>query len=315
MIFGFYEVFQANMIIYGIILGLVAAFTQSLSYIFARKFSSGCTNSNVRLLIASHIIMAIVGAIALPFFWPAIEWEWNWIRPVILCAVYYLVGQGLMFVSLKSAEASKISPLLSIKVVMLAFLTWWLIGTPLNYLQWTGVGLCLIGAFVLNFGGGGISRRAIISVLGACLFYSLSDMNITIMVKTLEGHLSRWDAIFFGVCMTYILCGLICGPFMLVVKESKLSDLKGPAFGFAVTWMIAMVFLFATFSIVGTVYGNILQSMRGIISIRIGVVIARMGHHHIEAHMPRKIFIRRLIAGLIMTAAIVAFGYGDLSSH
>lgn len=303
------------MVIYGIILGLLAACSQALSYVFARKFSSGCTNSHVRLLIASHIVMATVGAIALPFFWPAgIAWEWSWIKPLILCAVYYLVGQGLMFVALKSAEASKISPLLAIKVIMLAFLTWWMMGTPLNHLQWLGVVLCLAGAFVLNSGGGGIAPRAIIGILGACLFYSLSDINITIMVKTLEGQLSRWDAIFFGVCMCYILCGLICGPFMLVVKESQVSDIK-KSVGFALAWMLAMVFLFATFSIVGTVYGNILQSTRGIISIVIGAIIANLGHHHIEGHMSKKVFIRRIIAAVIMMAAIVAFGYGDLSSH
>lgn len=303
------------MVFIGIILGLIAATTQSMSYIFARKFSAGRTSSQPRLLVASHIVMGVAGLIALPFVWPTgIDWSWAWGRPVILCTVFYLVGQGMMFVALHSAEASKISPLLALKVVMLAFLTWGMMGTVLNFLQWVGVALCLCGTFMLNWGGGGIARRAIVAILLACLFYSLSDMNITIMVRCLEGRLTRWNAVFFGVCASYILCGLICAPLIFFVKNFQRGDFRD-SFGFAFFWLTAMVFLFATFSITGTVFGNILQSTRGIISIILGAIIAAMGHHHIEGHTTRAVFIRRLIAGVIMTAAVIAYAYGDLMRH
>ncbi|HPS53308.1 MAG TPA: hypothetical protein PLK08_07135, partial [Phycisphaerae bacterium] len=171
------------------------------------------------------------------------------------------------------------------------------------------------GTFLLNFGGGGIGSRGIVGVLGACLFYSLSDMNITILVKAVEAqHFTRWNSVLFSVCTSYILCGLICGPLIFFVKNFRRNDFKD-SIGFAFFWLAAMVFLYATFSIVGTVYGNILQSTRGIISIILGVIIAGMGHHHIEAHMTRPVFIRRLIAGVIMTFAIIAFGWNQLMQY
>ncbi len=304
------------MIIYGIIVGLLSALLQSVSYLFARKFSSEYQNSNIRLLISSQILMGIAGLIALPFCWPThIDWNWNWIQSVILCVFFSLAGQLLIFFALHSAEASKISPLLALKVVMLAFLTWWMMGIPLNYLHWLGVLLCLAGTFILNFSGGGISRRAIIGVLGACLFYSLSDINITILVENLENQMSsRWGAVFFSICAIYILCGILCFFFMFFVKEARWSDIKSSAIGFSLAWLVAMVFMFATFSIVGAVYGNILQSMRGVISIFLGVLIAGMGHQHIESHMSKKVFWQRLIAALLMTTAIVAFGAGGLNA-
>jgi len=303
------------MIYFGIVLGLTAALFQSLSYLFARRFSSGRANPHARLLASSHIVMGVVALAALPWVWPeGVRWDWTWGRPVILCTLYYLVGQGAMFLALQKAEASKVSPLLAIKVVMLAFLTWSLAGAPLTTPQWLGVAFCLVGAFLLTFDGGGLGGKAMIALLGACLFYSLSDMNITDLVRAFEAQrIPRWDAVLLSVCVSYVLGGVLCLALIPFVKDIRISDVKSSA-GFAFFWLVAMVFLYATFSIVGTVYGNILQSTRGIISIVLGAVIAGMGHHHIEARTTRAVFLRRLTAGVVMTAAIVAFGWDQLGS-
>ena len=296
------------MAFYRILFGLLAATFQALSYMLARVFSATRTGAPLRLLVASHVVMGSLGVVILPFVWPDhLVWTGAWWVPLVWCTVFYLIGQGLMLVALSTAEASKISPLLAIKVIFLSFLMWALKGTPLTFLQWTGVALCMVGAFVLNYGGGGLCLKGLLSVLGASLFYSLSDINIVDMVRLLETELStRSDAIFFGVCMSYILSGLFCGVIMIFRKDSPLIDLKNTA-GFAVVWLLAILFLFAAFSIVGVVYGNILQSTRGIISIVLGALIAKLGHVHLEGRVSKTVFIRRIIAGLIMTGAVVAF--------
>ncbi|MEM6507538.1 MAG: hypothetical protein AAF711_19030, partial [Planctomycetota bacterium] len=55
------------------------------------------------------------------------------------------------------------------------------------------------------------------------------------------------------------------------------------------------------------ILGNILQSTRGLMSILLGVLIAKLGHHHIESHAPLKVVIQRAIAAAMMIGAIALY--------
>ena len=57
----------------GILLGLSAAAFQALCYLAARLFLVHSKKGEVQLLTVAHLWMAVMSAIALPFFWPATQ--------------------------------------------------------------------------------------------------------------------------------------------------------------------------------------------------------------------------------------------------
>jgi hypothetical protein len=61
---------------------------------------------------------------------------------------------------------------------------------------------------------------------------------------------------------------------------------------------------------VGVVYGNILQSTRGLISLGLGAASVKLGLLHLESKTSRSVFARRLIATSMMTAAVVLYAVG-----
>jgi len=79
------------------------------------------------------------------------------------------------------------------------------------------------------------------------------------------------------------------------------------ALPFAGAWFIAMNLLFHTFLILGPVFGNILQTTRGIFSVLMGKLIIKIGLKGIEDKMSRYAFLRRLGAAMLMTAAVCLF--------
>jgi len=82
------------------------------------------------------------------------------------------------------------------------------------------------------------------------------------------------------------------------------------ALPFSVTWFTAMLFLFASFASIGIVYGNIIQSTRGVISVLLGVLISVAGHVHLEEKMTTMMLIKKSGAALLMIGAIVLYYMG-----
>jgi hypothetical protein len=55
------------------------------------------------------------------------------------------------------------------------------------------------------------------------------------------------------------------------------------------------------------VFGNIMQSTRGVMSVAIGAALAHLGWHELEQRVDRATLLRRLAAALLMTAAIALY--------
>ena len=62
--------------------------------------------------------------------------------------------------------------------------------------------------------------------------------------------------------------------------------------------------LFQTFLLVGPILGTMLQSVRGIISVLLGALLAHQGFIAIEEKTSHLIFLRRLATTLLMTVGI-----------
>lgn len=295
----------------GILFGLGAAFSQTVAYLFSRIYVQRREQSVVDLMVASHLFMGVAAVILLAVVWSHEIPSWRlYVLPALGTAGFYIVGQYGFFNVVRRVEASRVAPLLALKVPTLAVLTTLLgQGAPHGVWEWSAVAMFVGGALLLNRAGSELDSRTVGWFALALIGYCLSDLSIIELVHSLE-PLSRPRAAVVGAGMSYVLCGLAALAAMWFVSDRSSRREWLHAVPYATTWFIGMLFLFACFAAVGAVFGNILQSTRGIMSVVLCAVLARRGWLRLEEPVSRAMFWRRIAGAVLMTAAIAVFYHG-----
>lgn len=292
---------------FGILLGFLAAFFQSVSYLCTKLFIRHHKNDIASLLTVAHIIMGLLSVPLVLLLKPADMPPFaSYCSALLATAGFYLLGQLFLFAALARTEASRVSPLLGLKIIILALISVLFLNQSMTPTRWAAVLLSTAAAFLLSNTGSRLPLSGIVLILLACLSYSISDINIKALVDHFA-YLGVLKGAMLGTGLTYILCGLVALP----VLAFRRRDLNVRTFAwsapFALSWLIAVFFLFSCFALIGVVFGNIIQSTRGIISIAMGYAIAHMGFERLEPKISRSVYIRRLAAALLMTAAVALY--------
>lgn len=292
----------------GIVCGLAAAASQCVSYIFSKKYIHK-DGTAFQLLIASHLIMGLFAAACLAVLLmendlPPFKDYW---LEVLKVDLFYLLAQMSFFMAIGKTEASRLAPLLGLKIIFIALFGIFFLNNNLNAWQWGAVVLCFCGAVMSNWSGKSIPMSGVLYLLGAVIGYSLSDISIKqlidcIRIQTGGGPLT----VLVAASLAYVYIGLFSLLVILFTRTVKIKHLK-PAVGFSCWWFAAMLFLFASFGIIGPLFGNIVQSMRGIIAVILGAVIAKFAWSEHEEKLARPILIRRITAASLITCAIIIF--------
>lgn len=304
--FNFGLFVRGCMILSGVLFGFGAAGFQSLSYLFSRWFLQRVGATPVGLLGASHVLMGAASLALLPFF---VEGQPPWrdfALPLLGAAGFYVVGQAGLFAALRRADSSRIAPLLGFKIFVLALISVAAMGERLSVEQWGAVVLSVGAVFLLNETGGRMSMPAIAATLVAVVGYSLSDLSIKALVDALAPAGPR--ATMLAVCWTYILCG-VAGVPMLLAGRGRWPGARvwAAAAPYAFCWFMGMVCLYAAFATIGVVFGNIIQSTRGLISIVLGVGVARWGMLRLESRVSAGVLANRVAGAVLMTVAIALY--------
>ncbi len=299
------------MFIIGILCGLATALGHSLAYLCTRWYTEGRGRTTAQLLVLGHFMMGLVAAAALSIIWPdGLELDARWLGWLPGTVGTFVIAQSLLIRSLKTLDASRVAPLLGLKIAMLAVIATFVVG-PLSALQWAGVAIAVGAAWLLNGLGGRMPIKPTLMVVLACVFYAACDNFILQVIQGAEeaSQASTFHAAVFAVCVIYGSCGLIA---MALLPWLGSRDPKAwrDALPYTCVWLSAMVTLYTAFAIVGLVLGAILQSTRGIISIAIGSLLAHMGHEHLETKASRKVFYQRLAAAGLMTLAVALYVMG-----
>jgi len=294
----------------GICFGIFAAFFQSCSYLFSKRYVARFEQSSIGLLICSHIIMAVFSLALVPFVWPkempAVS---HFALPLAGCVVFYLLGQVFLFWSLKNADASRISPLLGLKILMLAAFSIVFTNQHFHVLQWAAIAAGVSAAYLLGMLGREMTAKNWMWLLLTCLCYSISDLNIKAMIGRF-GTIPLFHASVLCACLSYFFCGVAACALLPFFPASSVSKWKA-SFPFALFWFIGILALFVCFGSIGVVFGNIVQSTRGVISIAIGSYVSFKGYEHLEEKVPGKVVFLRLLAGTLMIIAIALFYAGN----
>jgi len=310
---------SAGDLVVGILSGLACAFFSAVSYLVSRHHgvlqrAEGRRNSGLRLLVLAHSVM---GVVCIPLAWlawparpPDLRMVWP---PLAASAGCYLVGQAAFFTALRRVEASRLSPLLGLKLAMLAGLVTLGLGQPLDSRQWLAVSLTVAAAAVMQAGRGGVPAAALALMLSCCLCFALADLGIIRLIDALQtggaasgAPLGRLHAGGLALAITYAACGLIFAPLVPFLRPHTRTDWTLAA-GYSVSWLLSMAGLYVCFGLVGAVFGNILQSTRGIMSVVLGAGLAQLGWHELEQKIDAATLLRRLAAAALMTAAIALY--------
>ena len=298
--------------IIGIFLGLAAGLGQSISYIFSRAYVNRHHQGPARLLATSHVIMGLISGAILPLVWseqmpPVGQYIW----PLLGTAASYMTGQLLFFLTVRKAEASHLSPLLGVKIIILALITVIFLGQRLAGMQWLAVGLCVLATFVMNYSGRAFGAGVMLAVTGVCMLWAFADLGTFCVLRRLV-EVGPVRSVFITTFMCYSVCGLVGLALLPWTGKHAAGDWRWAA-PHAVSWLGAIIVLVACLSIVGVLLAAILQSTRGIISVLMGAQVARLGWVHLERRATRATVVRRLFAAAMMVLAVCLYAIANRS--
>ncbi len=305
----------------GILLGLAAATFQSLSYLATRHYvQRRPARANLQLLVLAHLWMGIFSVFQLLFVWPNVPIPWSALAvPLITTTLFNFAGQIFLAIALNHAEASRVSPLMTSKLILTATFAATL-GQPVGAatlgitpLQFFAVGLCLLAGLSINFSGGRMKFIAALAIAASASSFAISDFFINLTIKALiVPGIDHTRASLLTESFSYLLTAILLVP-LLKPLGSRVKKDWAAALPFAVTWFVAMIFLFNAFSTVGLLLASILQCTRGFITILLAAALMYRGHTHIEPQQSRGIILRRLAAGLLMFLGITLYVIRDPS--
>lgn len=295
------------MVLIGIILGLSAATCNSVAYLLSRAFLQKHHQSHFHLLAVSHLILAAVSVGLAAFLWPE---NMPPIRdfglPLLGTALFYLAAQACFFLALKKTEASRLSPMLGAKIIILALISVLFLDASFTGLQWTAILFSFIAAILLTGAGSRVPTIAIVLITATCLGYCMSDINIAKLIPSFTPEMELIPASLFSTSLYFIICGIVSLIMLICLRKTPKAMWKD-AIPFSILWYTAMLCLFGCFGTVGIIYGNILQSTRGIISVVLAAFVSMMGFHRLEQKVSRWVLIKRIFAAALMTAAVAMF--------
>lgn len=294
----------------GLLFGFASASCASVAYLQSRHFVGHESGGRLRLLLLGHVIQGVVGLAVLPVLWPAeMPAVRQWIGPLVTESLGYLAGQAFLFTALRDTEASRVAPFLSIKIAIIAALSWLLLGRAINGWQWLAVALAIGAAWLLNWTGGRLPWRVTGVILLTCVGYAISDLYIRVTIECMA-PVPPLRAAMVGVALAYVVCGLAVLPLWFKVGRVAWSDVDR-AMPYSLTWLASMGFLYACFATIGVVLGGIVQSSRGLISILIAPVMARSDDWgHLETEHPPHAVLRRTGVALLMSGAVALYLWG-----
>ncbi len=295
------------MIFFGILIGLAGAVSQSFAYLVSRHFVAVSGGRSARkLLVVGHVWMGLISLILLPFVWlpPRVDLLHALIANFAV-AFFYFIGQAGFFWTVKQLPASRVAPLLGLKIVFLGVFSVLFFAKDLTVLQWTAIGLAAMAAVFLSRAGEILTWRVVLGLCYTCTCFAMSDLSIPPAMEAFAEHPGAREAA-LSVCLAYLFCGLIVLPW---IWQMRLTDrvLWWRGLPFAITWYLGMLCLFACIGLVQVILAAILQSSRGLISIGLGRLVARRDLTHLETHQEPGVVFRQVAAALLMFIAVVIY--------
>lgn len=294
----------------GVGAGLASGALNAVAFLISRHHATTSPGGGQRLLVLAHVVMAVASLPLLWMLWPTGGVDLATCLPPLAGSIgCYLASQAFLLASLKRADASRVVPLLGLKIAMLALLVTFLLRTPLDARQWFAVGASVVAAALLQGRRDPVPVAVVAMMLAACLGFAAADLLIVRLIEAVHAAAParpRLWASGLALAATYACCGLLATPFVPLTGPRRPDEWRAAAW-YGGVWLGGMAALYACFGLLGPVFGNVLQSSRGILAVVFGAALAHLGWHELEQRVDRATLVRRVVATVLMTAAIAAY--------
>ncbi len=286
----------------GLILGFFGAVCQAINYAVTKDVQQKYTLSGLRLLNATHVLLFICAFI--PFlicehFRYVDEYSIFYSYCIILP---YLGGQYFTNKAIGLSDSSIVSPLLTIKIPILALISLFMLGKGFNLQQTAAIIIILSLGWYFSSLSGRIAMGSLACVGAGCLCYCLSDlaMGVLLMPYFKAVGVESWvQQVFLGCTFEYVFCGVFALPLLFTGGHQRINlrDVWETRW-IGVTWLLNMAGIVSCFNLAGVVDGNIVQSLRSVIGVIIAYLFFRK---YIKDHTT---FRKKLFIALAMFAAV-----------
>jgi len=257
----------------------------------------------VRVTLVCNVICGIVFQVLLVFggtFHAELWWQ-----PMLIAALF-IMGQGLTFLSLQVGDVSIATPVLSLKVVMVAFLSPFLLGQDVPLKLWVASALCVVGVTLLSRSGG--SQRDVNGSIGITILYAAGGAAFYALFDVL---VMKWSPLWGLGCFLPAMLACTAALSLLIFPFFKTPLRETPRAAWP--WMVGGGLLFAMQSVlfVGTLAAsgkgtqvNIVYGTRGMWSVVL-VWIAGRFFSSVEQMGGPRVVLWRLMGAACMAAAVV----------
>ena len=203
-----------------------------------------------------------------------------------------------MMQSIRVSDASIVSPLLVLKIPVLAAISIVLFKDSYAIHQYLAIAAILLLSWYFSSLSGQIKLKALIFVFLASSCYVLSDIAITNYAKKFAVH--PIEQVMIANCFNYIAGALFFLP-CAFIKKVKVKDVYNCKY-VALSWIISVTLIVMGFNLSGLVSGTIIQSLRGAFGIIIALLFFRNEMADHGARWQLKIAI-----SILMTLAVASF--------
>lgn len=275
----------------GVIFVIAALFLKRASELGANVWQVTCICNFVTALV--FIPVTFLGGKIDPLH---LMWQ-----PAIV-GLLFLAGQILTFFALRIGDVSITTPVLGIKIVLVAFLTTMILGERVSLPNWISAGLASLSIALLNRSDAhskGKTGLTILAAGGAAAVYALFDVLVQKWAPT-------WGAgRFLPVAMGIVGVGSLgLLPFAKSDRKTEGDPMRPLLAGAGCLGVQAILFI-STIAVYGrATSANVLYSSRGLWSV---LAVWLIGHwfKSKEQHLPRRILAWRVSGATLMLAAII----------
>jgi drug/metabolite transporter (DMT)-like permease len=251
--------------------------------------------------------MGLMALPLLPLTWRTPEQGWGLLLlGMALSIVGYLSAQGLFYWTVRFVAASRLAPLLGIKVAFVALLALALGNDSFGCWQWVALGLSLVAVLAIQAATDPVPFKGLCGIVGTAACFAVSDNGIGLMHRGLGAAGHDLFAPFFVLSITYVALLPLALTALLILGRPRQQPWRA-SLPYALLWFGSMVALYTGFGFAGVVLTVLCQAMRGPLSLFIALGVARLGWHHLEAPQGRGQFLRQVLAALLMTTAIALY--------
>lgn len=205
-------------------MAIVLPFLASLIYVAAALFFKQASERGAGVLRSTAITNLFCGVAFNTLWWLGgrIPEPTPWGQPALVGALF-LAGQLLGFAAIKLGDVSVATPVMGVKVVLVALLVTLLIGTPVRPLLWGAAGLSSLGVLLVGRGGSGSTPgRAVLGVV----FGLLAAVAFAFFDVLVQKWAPAWGAgRFLPVMMSFVAV------YSIVMMAVLRQPIRGPGGG------------------------------------------------------------------------------------